>query len=133
MLCETAAAFLINQPSINKGAKNHFMKKILIVCLLGMMGTLLPMKQSTAKELFKKQIRVNCNLEEDVMRAFSEQKDGPIMKMYIENSETQIVQIEYCGGSYTCESYIGDLPAGNYKVTVVTTNTSYTQAFYISE
>ncbi len=98
-----------------------------------MMGTLLPVKQSTAKVVFGGGTTIDCNLEEDVLRAFSDQKAGPIMKMYIENSETQIVQIEYCGGSYTCESYVGELPAGNYKVTVVTTNGAYTWAFYLSE
>ncbi len=109
------------------------MKKILVVCLLGVMGLLLPVKQTAARELVKKQIKVDCNLAEDALRAFSEQKDGPIMKMVITNSEQQVVQIEYCGGRYTCEAYIGELPAGNYKVTVTCTMTQYSELFYISE
>lgn len=109
------------------------MKKILVVCLLGVTGLLLPVKQTTARELVAKHKIVDCTLEEDVLRAFSEQKDGPIMKMVITNSEQQVVQIEYCGGRYTCEAYVGELPAGNYKVTVTCTMTQYTQAFYISE
>ena len=106
------------------------MKKFVVVCLLGIMGSLLPINETVAKESFGKKI-INCHLEDDILLASSGESDGPISKIVITNSQKQIVLIESCGNQYRCEAYVGDLPSGNYVATVITTRSSYTTGFIL--
>lgn len=96
------------------------------------MGTLLPFNETVAKESFAKKI-INCHLEEDILLASSSESDGPITKIVVINSQKQVVLIETCGSQYRCEAYVGELPLGNYTATVITTRSSYTTGFAITQ
>jgi len=92
------------------------MKKIFVVCLLGI-GMLLPTLKTTAKENLKKIIDIS--LEEDVLLASSSSEDGVISKIIITDKSRQTVATQTCGGYY-CEVYVGNLPAGNYTAQIHT-------------
>lgn len=92
------------------------MKKIFVVCLLGI-GMLLPTLKTTAKENLKKIIEIS--LEEDVLLASSSSEDGVISKIIITDKSRQTVASQTCGGYY-CQVYVGNLPAGNYTAQVFT-------------
>jgi hypothetical protein len=95
------------------------MRKILVVCLLGI-GMLLPALQTTAREEVKK--IVNCTLEDEVLLANSSGEDGTITKVIVTNTARQIVASQECGG-YFCDVYLGDLPAGSYSAQIHTSRT----------
>lgn len=108
------------------------MKKVLTVCLLGMVGMLYPTHNITAKATLSatSQKIVDCHLEHDLLIAHSEVADGPIIKIVITNQARMVVLTEDCGGySYECAAYVGNLPAGLYVATVTTTRTVYSEAF----
>jgi hypothetical protein len=92
------------------------MKKIFVVCLLGI-GMLLPTLKTTAKENLKKIIEIS--LEEDVLLASSSSEDGVISKIIITDKSRQTVASQTCGGYY-CQVYVGNLPAGSYTAQIHT-------------
>lgn len=96
------------------------------------MGMLLPVNQTVAKESFGKKI-IDCTLEEDILKASSQEADGPIVKIVVMNSLRQIVLTESCGYQYNCEAYVGDLPVGTYAATVQTTRSSFVKVFTIAQ
>lgn len=108
------------------------MKKLLAVCLLGMVGMLYPTQNITAKTTAAATAQkiVDVFLEDEVLIANSQEVDGPIIKIVITNQARTVVLTEDCGGySYECAAYVGNLPAGLYVATVTTTRTVYSEAF----
>jgi hypothetical protein len=99
------------------------MKKVFVTCLMAL-GMLLPVSETTAKESAAKSI-INILIDDEVLRASSQEQDGPIVKIVLLNDMRQIVQTEMCGYGYYCETYLRDLPAGLYIARVETTKTSY--------
>ncbi|MCW5908635.1 MAG: hypothetical protein KIS94_12305 [Chitinophagales bacterium] len=112
------------------------MKKVLVVCLLGVMGMLLPTQTITAKETTSvaSQKIVDVFLEDEVLIAHSQTVDGPIIKIVVTNVARAVVLTEDCGGySYECSAYVGNLPAGLYVATVITTRSVHAQAFTLGD
>lgn len=104
------------------------MKRILIVCLLGM-GLLLPSTTITAKEFSAKRI-VDIFMEDDWLQATSDGYTGSIVKVEVFNSSEQKVLGESCRG-FSCEVYIGGLPSGSYTAWVTTSLTTYSEGFVV--
>lgn len=100
------------------------MKRILIVCLLGM-GLLLPSTTITANNFFINRI-IDVLLEGDWVEITSDAGTGTLTNVIIYNSQEQKVLAEALSG-YTDGVDVGGLPGGSYKVRVYTTLTSYTE------
>ncbi len=107
------------------------MKRILIVCLLGM-GLLLPYNKITAKEFSEKEISkriVDIMLEGNVLIASSDASTGTINEVKIYNSSKQKVVDQTCYGGYVCDVDVSGLPSGFYTAQVFTTMTVYSENF----
>lgn len=104
------------------------MKRILIVCLLGM-GLLLPATTITAKEFIIKRT-VDVYVEGDVVGITSDVNSGSLTQVKIYNSNKVKVIDESCSG-YEHEVDISSLPSGLYSVVVYTTLTSYSENIYL--
>ena len=106
------------------------MKRILIVCLLGM-GLLLPSTTITAKEFFVKRI-VNCYLEGNVLIATSSGSSGTLTDMKIFDTGKHKVLEQALSGTEDAVDVSG-LAAGYYSVQVFTTGSPfpYSENIYI--
>ena len=100
------------------------MKRILIVCLLGM-ALLLPFTTITANNFLSNRI-IDVTLEGDWVEITSDAGTGTLTNVIIYNSQEQKVLAEALGG-YADGVDVGGLPGGSYKVRVYTTLTSYTE------
>ncbi|MES2619545.1 MAG: hypothetical protein V4615_01750 [Bacteroidota bacterium] len=105
------------------------MKRILIVCLLGM-GLLLPVKKITAKEFFTKRI-VDVWMEGAVLRATSDDNTGGITLIQIFDLNGNLVKQKTYSPNFSCYIGITELPGGFYVAKVTTTLTSYTESFTV--
>ena len=102
------------------------MKRILIVCLLGM-GLLLPSTTITAKEFSKRESAkrfVDVWLEGATLQATSDAQSGTLVRMKIFNTAKQLVLNETLSG-YEDAVDVSGLPNGFYSVQVFTTNSPY--------
>lgn len=109
------------------------MKRILIVCLLGM-GLLLPATKSTAKEFSRKEISkriVDVMIEGDVIELTSDAGSGTLVNCKIWDMGKHLVLQQYVSG-YADAVDVSDLTAGWYSVQVFTTGTTYSENVYVS-
>src|SRR4051812_18490689 len=104
------------------------MKRMLIVCLLGM-GLLLPYNKITAKEFFTKRI-VDVYKDGWALHATSDDHTGNITTVRIFNGSGAKVLQQSCSG-YSCTVSLVGLPAGDYTAQVTTSMTVYTETFTI--
>lgn len=104
------------------------MKRILIVCLLGI-GLLLPLTNITAKESIAKRV-VDVVLEDEVISITSEANTGTLTTVKIYNSSKVKVIEEACSGYYHGTD-VSALPSGLYSVVVFTTLTTYSENVYL--
>lgn len=104
------------------------MKRILIVCLLGM-GLLLPISNITAKELIVKRT-IDVYVEEDNIAITSDANSGSLTLVKVFNSNKVKVIEESCSGYYHSVD-ASSLPSGLYSVVVYTTLTTYSENVYL--
>lgn len=104
------------------------MKRILIVCLLGM-GLLLPVTNITAKEVIVKRT-IDVYSEEDIIAITSDVNSGSLTLVKVYNSSKVKVIEETCSGYYH-EINASSLPSGMYSVVVYTTLTTYSENIYL--
>lgn len=104
------------------------MKRILIVCLLGM-GLLLPITNITAKEVIVKRT-LDVFLEEDNIAITSDANSGSLTLVKVYNSNKVKVIEESCSGYYHAVD-ASSLPSGLYSVVVYTTLTTYSENIYL--
>lgn len=100
------------------------MKRILIVCLLGM-GLLLPISNITAKELIIKRT-IDVTVDDDVIEITSDVTSGTLTLVRVYNSNKVKVIEESCSG-YSHFTGISGLPSGLYSVVVNTSLTVYSE------
>ncbi len=105
------------------------MKRILIVCLLGM-GLLLPVQQLTAMG-FSFQRIVDVFMEDAILIASSESETGTLKSVTIKDSEQQVVLQEDISGYYDTVD-LSSLRPGSYTAYVTTTLTSYSEGININ-
>lgn len=108
------------------------MKKVVLVCLLGM-GLLCPVAKvnSSVVNQFVHRI-VDVTLDGAVLYATSESADGPISKVEIHHQNPhEIVLTEYCSG-YSCTVDLGTLKPGTYAAKVFYANGIYTEVFVLN-
>ena len=114
---------------IGGGKKQTNMKRMLIVCLLGM-GLLLPSTNSTANG-FSKRI-VDVYIEGMALRCTSDVNTGGITLVEIFNSSNvKVRQQTYDIPGYSVSVNISILGSGSYTAKVTTTLTTYTEGFSI--
>jgi len=110
------------------------MKRILIVCLLGM-GLLLPATNLTAKEFSKKEVFkkriVDCFLEGDILIVTSDANTGTLSNVKIWSGGKQLVLQQSVSG-YEDEVDLSSLPSGYYSAQVFTSLTVYSENFYLN-
>ncbi len=113
------------------GKKQNNMKRILIVCLLGI-GLLLPSANTTAKEFFVKRI-VDVTIEGYWLLASSDESTGNIIRVKVyKQSNQELVIDQKCSSGYTCMVDMSGQHSGYYIVQVITTLTSYSEIIYLS-
>lgn len=105
------------------------MKRILIVCLLGM-GLLLPATELTAKEFLSKRI-VDVTIEDDWIGITSDAGTGTLVEVEIYNNRNQKVFGESLSG-YSDGADISSLSNGTYVATVTTSLTTYNEVFTLN-
>ncbi len=105
------------------------MKRILIVCLLGM-GLLLPVNKITAKEFFTKRV-VDVWMEGAALRATSDDNTGGITLIQIFDLNSNLVKQKTYSPNYSCSIGTSELQAGFYVAKITTTLTSYTESFTV--
>ncbi len=109
------------------------MKRILIVCLLGM-GLLLPATKTTAKEnTINKQLKraIEVWSETGICIAASDVNTGTLCTMKIINSSKVKVLEESISGYYD-EVDVSGLSSGYYTVQIITSLTTYSQNMYLN-
>lgn len=110
------------------------MKRILIVCLLGM-GLLLPCNKTTAKGFFKKEVFskriVDCYLDGDILAITSDPGTGTLVTCKIWSPTKQLVLLESISG-YEDAVDVSSLHSGWYSVQVFTTSTIESENIYIN-
>ncbi len=104
------------------------MKRILIVCLLGM-GLLLPITNITAKEVIIKRT-LDISVEEDWVVITSDANSGTLTTVKIYNSNKVKVLEESCSGYYHAVDVSG-FSSGMYSVVAYTTLTTYSENVYL--
>lgn len=105
------------------------MKRILIVCLLGM-GLLLPVHQLTANGFSLKRI-VDVYIESYILVVTSDSETGTLVSVTIKNSANQTVLQEDVSG-YSDAVDLSGLAPGNYGAYVTTTLTSYREGITVN-
>jgi hypothetical protein len=105
------------------------MKRILIVCLLGM-GLLLPSTTITAKE-FIKQRTVDLWLESDILTITSDAGTGTLVQVNIYDSHEHKVLGQALSG-YTSYVDVSSLPNGTYSAHVGATLSNYNEGFTLN-
>ena len=105
------------------------MKRILIVCLLGM-GLLLPVQQLTANGFLIKRI-VDVYIESHVLGITSDSNTGTLASVKIKNADNQTVWEEGLSG-YSDSVDLSRLNIGYYTAYVTTSLTTYTEVFYVN-
>lgn len=109
------------------------MKRILIVCLLGM-GLLLPSTTVTAKEFSHKESAkriIDVMLEGHVLLATSDATTGTLVSCYIWNGSKSLVLQQSLSG-YSDDVDVSGLSSGWYTVQIFTTLTGYSENVYIN-
>ena len=109
------------------------MKRIVIVCLLGM-GLLLPATNNAAKGFSKKEISkriVDCYLEGDALSITSDEGTGTLVTVKIWDTGKHLKLQESISG-YADAVDVSGLTAGNYSVQVFTSLTVYSENMYIN-
>lgn len=105
------------------------MKRILIVCLLGM-GLLLPSTNITAKEFIVKRV-IDLFLESDVLTITSDAGTGTLVHVNIyDNHEHKVLGQDLSG--YSDYVDLSSLPNGNYSAHVTSTLSNYTEGFTLN-
>ena len=114
------------------------MKKILIVCLLGL-GVLLPSTTITAKGILTNKATAAANvhqrivdvtIETGVLFASSDVVTGALKSVKLVNSANKTVLKETCSG-YSYATDVSYLPSGFYTSTVVTGAIVHNEVVYI--
>lgn len=105
------------------------MKRILIVCLLGM-GLLLPVQQLTANSFSFKRI-VDVFMEADILIVSSESETGTLKTVTIKDRDQQTVLQEDVSGYYDTVD-LSSLDPGSYTAYVTTTLTSYSEGITVN-
>lgn len=105
------------------------MKRILIVCLLGM-GLLLPVQQLTANGFSFKRI-VDVFMEANILIASSDSGTGTLVSVTIKNGNNQTVLQEDVSGYYDTVD-LSSLSPGNYTAYVTTTLTGYREGITVN-
>lgn len=104
------------------------MKRILIVCLLGM-GLLLPATTITAKEIISKRI-FDVWMEGDVLIATSDATTGALVNLKVWNSSKQMVLQQGISGYYS-EVDLSSLPTGYYTAVVTSASSGYSENVHV--
>lgn len=105
------------------------MKRILIVCLLGM-GLLLPVQQITANAFSLKRI-VDVWIENAILIVTSDSGTGTLKTAKIKNADNQTVLEEDISGYYDNVD-VSSLRPGTYTAYITTTLTTYTEGFTVN-
>lgn len=114
------------------------MKKIFIVCLLGL-GVLLPSTTITAKGNLANSANASANahkrivdvtIEVGVLFASSDVTTGQLKSVKLVNNQNKIVLKESCSG-YSYATDVSDLPSGFYTSTVVTGAITHNEVVFI--
>jgi hypothetical protein len=105
------------------------MKRILIVCLLGM-GLLLPSANITAKEFFTKRI-IDVWTDADALEVSSDANTGGILLVKIFEGPDLVMHQSFSGGYYY-KMDVSSLGAGTYTARVFTNLTVYNEAFVLN-
>lgn len=103
------------------------MKRILLVCLLGM-GLLLPAINNTAKGFFIHRV-LDVFIEDHNLQVSAESDDGALVHINIRKTSNNDLVLSQDLSGYYASVDISGLAAGTYSAKVFSTTKNYTEVF----
>lgn len=106
------------------------MKRILVVCLLGI-GMVMSVNQSKAAIINHRKI-IDHHIEGWTLSISSDEKSGELIRVFIYDANGFHIATHYCSG-YTCTININELSAGLYYLKIEAAHQTKKIQFYKAE